>query len=345
MGTTFATVEHTAHLAAALINWGLSQKISMDQMIRKLSLAQSKDLYEEGCRLSAYDYSQLIDYLSLETGHSDLGFVIGSELNISTYGLLGHALISLETAGQAVEYCLKYAELTSSFTSLDAQYHENEIIILVSNNYELPSIDQFIQEELIVGAMSIMRSVVGELFFAKRIYLTFAKPAHSEALESFLRCPVTYNAAVCTIVVDQQMLSLPIKTGNPITASYLTKLCDELLDQLTEQDSAHDDDIITLVRKIIIQSPPHWPTINEVASTLNCSERTLRRRLIRAGTQYQSEMDHIRQKIVQKLMLDTKLNIEDIALYLGYSEASSFRKAFHRWFDCTPQAYRQQVAH
>ena len=36
--------------------------------------------------------------------------------------------------------------------------------------------------------------------------------------------------------------------------------------------------------------------------------------------------------------------IEEIAYALGFSEGSSFRRAFHRWASVTPARYRERIA-
>jgi AraC-like DNA-binding protein len=334
--------EISALLAHALINWGVSHGIAVDTMLKKLAIAKLDDLHQESCRLSMDDYGLLIGYLARETGRQDIGYQIGSALNISSYGLLGHAFMSLDTAEQAVDFGLKYYQLTSSFTTLDAQYHDAELVIDVSHNYDYPSMAQFIEEELVIGVVNIMRSVVGDQFLVNAVHYTFARPAHASTMETYLGCPVSYQSPRCRFIVDRQLLSLPIKTANPITAVYLTRLCQELAAQIdAAQDAGSSHDIISQVRKIIIQPPLRWPSIEQVADALYCSERTLRRKLIKAGSHYQHELDHIRQHLVKPLITDPSLNIEDIASQLGYSEAASFRKAFHRWFGCSPHSYRK----
>lgn len=79
--------------------------------------------------------------------------------------------------------------------------------------------------------------------------------------------------------------------------------------------------------------------IEQVASRLGMSTRTLHRRLKDVGLEYQGLLDTIRQRLATELLGNT-LSIKEVCYRLGFSEPSAFRRAFKRWTGQSPSAYR-----
>jgi AraC-like DNA-binding protein len=79
--------------------------------------------------------------------------------------------------------------------------------------------------------------------------------------------------------------------------------------------------------------------MDSVARQLVMSPRTLRRRLEAEGTSYRALVDEVRQALAEEMLATGALTVEDVAIRLGYAEASSFIYAFKRWKGTTPAAY------
>jgi AraC-like DNA-binding protein len=85
----------------------------------------------------------------------------------------------------------------------------------------------------------------------------------------------------------------------------------------------------------------HLPTIDSIASTLNTSSATLKRKLKAEGYSFREIKDEILHKKANELLTQTGHSIERIAEKLGYSDASNFSKAFKGWSGITPSEFRQ----
>ena len=83
-----------------------------------------------------------------------------------------------------------------------------------------------------------------------------------------------------------------------------------------------------------MESPP---TLEQLASQLHCTTRTLRRHLQRSGCGYQQLLDRLRFQRAKLLLNSEQLPIYAIAEQLGFSETASFRHAFQRWSGTTPK--------
>jgi len=86
-----------------------------------------------------------------------------------------------------------------------------------------------------------------------------------------------------------------------------------------------------------------YPSIEAVARLLGFSPRTFQRLLNEAGVSYSDLVDRCRCKAACESLEQTRKPIHDIAAVLGYSDPSSFARAFRRWTGQTPRAYRNRA--
>jgi AraC-like DNA-binding protein len=82
------------------------------------------------------------------------------------------------------------------------------------------------------------------------------------------------------------------------------------------------------------------PGINDVAKKMNCSGRTLQRRLAERNLSYQMLLDYVRKGRAIELLKQTSLPITQIATQTGFADDSTFHRAFRRWTGCSPGSYR-----
>ena len=68
--------------------------------------------------------------------------------------------------------------------------------------------------------------------------------------------------------------------------------------------------------------------------------RTLQRRLRDEGTSFAKVRDSMRREMAVKLLRKQDLAVYEVAFLLGYSEPSTFYRAFRRWTGIAPLQYR-----
>jgi AraC-like DNA-binding protein len=89
--------------------------------------------------------------------------------------------------------------------------------------------------------------------------------------------------------------------------------------------------------------PRGYPDIEQVALIMCVSPRSLQRWLNQEGVSYSDLVDHCRCNAACEFLEHTQQSVYDIAVALGYSDPSSFARAFRRWTGTTPRAYRIQL--
>jgi AraC-like DNA-binding protein len=81
--------------------------------------------------------------------------------------------------------------------------------------------------------------------------------------------------------------------------------------------------------------------IDDVARELAVSRRSLQRRLSEEGTTWLDVLNSARMRLAQHYLKTTKLNAAEVSFLLGFEDPNSFFRAFRRWTDATPEAWRE----
>jgi AraC-like DNA-binding protein len=141
------------------------------------------------------------------------------------------------------------------------------------------------------------------------------------------------------IVLSNSLLDTYLTSAHALFLSVFERYAREELARM-----APEEDFIELVRVEIARglARGHF-TLGDVADALETSPRTLERRLGERGTQYQALVESVRRDLAARL-LSEKRSIGEVIALLGYSERSSFHRAFVRWFGKTPAAFRRSQA-
>lgn len=85
-------------------------------------------------------------------------------------------------------------------------------------------------------------------------------------------------------------------------------------------------------------------TIEAVATALGLSVRTVQRRLESEGTTFGALLDETRREAALEYLRDPQIAIKEAAYRVGFSEPSTFYRAFRRWTGATPADYRRSLS-
>ena len=144
---------------------------------------------------------------------------------------------------------------------------------------------------------------------------------------------------------ETNALSFPTsweRTGNPVGELDLFQLAKSRCEQ--DIAVARSMDSYGLMRMQVskfIAATGRPPKVKELARQQACSQRTIMRRLRAAGTNFQDLVDSIQMRRASEMLGASGTSVEAAAERLGYSDASSFRRSFHRWFGVNPGEWRR----
>lgn len=113
---------------------------------------------------------------------------------------------------------------------------------------------------------------------------------------------------------------------------------------LKEQLSELDESIPVSQRVkslLLTMLPSGHSSIEEAASKLAMSPRTLQRHLAKESANFQTILNGTRQELAQHYLRKSTISTNEISYLLGYQDSNSFLRAFKEWTGMTPGEYRQ----
>jgi AraC-like DNA-binding protein len=283
-------------------------------------------------------YMALWEVVGREVSPS-IGLQIGVQAKSSDWGAYGHAARSAPSMQLALR-CLSHfyavlAQGTRAEVSVD-----NSFVTLIYQVID-PIITDCRQdtEYTLSAALAILRELT-KCSSLKPVRVEFEHDRLSEisVYQDVFLCPVVFNQPDNRIVFTHCLLDMPILTAD-------TRLFQALEPFLQRQKSARTES------ELLSRMGAHIATglgsggvnIEFVASSMSMGVRTLQRRLSEQGLDFSQIVEDVRRSLAEEYVARSDYSFTNIALLLGYSEASSFSRAFRRWTQLTPLKYRQRA--
>jgi len=140
------------------------------------------------------------------------------------------------------------------------------------------------------------------------------------------------------LTFDARWLQLPIVQNKQTLREFLQQAPANLLVKYRDKTSVTER-IRRLLRSHL---RGEMPSLDEVSRVLGLTPQTLRRRMQEEGQGFQSLKDHLRRDAAIEYLARPDMTLLDIADQLGFSEASTFHRAFKKWTGVAPGEYRQR---
>ena len=159
---------------------------------------------------------------------------------------------------------------------------------------------------------------------------------HSSDGARLFQAAVRYDSPWVGYRFDARWLDLPVVQTPHTLQEFLRQAPAGLLVRYRDQTSLSER-IRRLLRR---QLAGDMPSLEAVSAALALTPQTLRRRLSEEGQGFQTLKDELRRDAAIEFLGQPELTLADIAARLGFSEASTFHRAFKTWTGLTPSEYR-----
>jgi len=297
-----------------------------------------EDLSNPACRVSYRQGSLMIRRaLQMAPGRA-LGLRIGERETIASIGLLGYAMMTCRTLGDACELGMSLQKFAGSMLRFDMRLADGLAIVEAANRFPDPAIYVFLVEEAFASFLQIARGLVGMAFRPARIDLAYPAPSYADEYRRVFDCPVRFDQAGNAFVADVEWVARPLLTYDPLSHRQALEFL-----QIGTSREQEKNDLFESVERAVRQNMRDLPTLPDVAQRLHLSERTLRRRLADNGVSFQALLDNARKDRAIELLANTAQSIEQIAEAVGFCDAHNFRRAFKRWTGSSPSELRESM--
>lgn len=194
------------------------------------------------------------------------------------------------------------------------------------------------QDAWLATLLRFSRFIYRPNFDPLRVNLRRPRPEINVArFTDWFRAPVEYGSDKNTLVFKASDMTVRLPAANAELARQNDQVVLALLKRIDRND------IIAQVRASFIALLPSGDCSKQnVAKELNVSERTLQNRLLARGTTYSELLSQTRRELAEQYMNQNLHSISEVAFLLGFSEISSFSRAFRAWTGESPSSYREK---
>jgi AraC-like DNA-binding protein len=150
---------------------------------------------------------------------------------------------------------------------------------------------------------------------------------------------VLYGRPEYRLWFESRWLALPQVQNEASLREFLRAAPTNLLVRYRDRTRATD----RLRRLLHSRLHDELPSMQQVAKDLAMTPQTLSRRLREEGHSFQALKDDVRRDAAIALLQRPDLTLLDVASRVGFSEASTFHRAFKKWTGVAPGEYRQRA--
>lgn len=292
-------------------------------------------LLAENDWLTVEEWRELLTTSVQMSVNPNIGIAIGSSVLVQHAGVLGYLMLNSHTLAEALDtyilcekhfYDVNFVEINRTETEWrlswpDLTGNDNAVFVQVS----LSALVTFLRQRF-PGSCDL-----------KQITFSGNKPENEEVYKDFFHCDVIFNSTHPGITFDSQSIH---KQVHGLLPSDYQRMRNHQLQAFDQVIKINDPFLQRFQHVILSLMPEGKARLPIIANRMNCSTRTLQRKLERYNLSYQLLIDCVRENLAYKYLQGTSLSLAEISLLLGFSDQSAFTRAFKVWTDTTPAKAR-----
>lgn len=287
-------------------------------------------------RLTGLQAGALLHVARELTHEPGLGYEIGLSSNLTSHGMVGFGLLSCANVAQAIALGERYLPLRLPMIAMALTSDGATAAIEVTETVPTGAVQQCLLDLFLVGLSRMAPALTNHRSRPEDVELWFDQEEPDYYARYADRLPPSrFGMGTNQIRFPASDLSLGPATANAVTVSIVEARCRRELEQI-----GFHQDLVVQVRAALRQQLGRPSDLETIAAQLMMSGRTLRRRLAEEGTSFRRQVESVRRQEAIRLLENTGLSVAQIAERVGYTDVSSFSRAFVKWTSTTPGAYR-----
>lgn len=287
-------------------------------------------------RLPASTVLSLWTALRERTADPTLQLTAPTALPFGAYHVIDYLVAASSTVGEGIERFARFFRLIADRIALESGGNDEEhwLCLTMADGSPVPPV---YVDYVFAALVSRIRMRIRPNLEVRRLLLRQAVPPSTTSYTDLFGPQVLFGAGSDRLCFSPQEWNAPMSTAD----AALARLLEDHAHILARHDRAATAGFGTEVRKAIATVLPAGGSAADVADALHLSVRTLQRKLVAVGTSFSELSDEVRSDLALEYLNDPAVSIAEVAFLLGFSEQSSFNRAFRRWTGETPGRWRR----
>lgn len=303
-------------------------------LVRGLSLPL-RPLDQPDLPIPVADVATLLDLAADALADEAFGLRLGIRQSLGLFGPMAPLLASAETVGALLNDLAAYFPLHTQGTIVGLAREGQDVLL----NYELSAGTGKYQRQVIELGFGV---VIGELrrhapeWKPSAVYLRHGPPTDRTWHRRILGANVSYNSDRNAVLCDAELLRQPTLGADravhePLATRYGTA-----------QRKTPGIDVVRTEMLVQTMLPFVQLDLNQVATMLGFSRRTLQRRLAAQETSFAQILENARASLALSYLCESDLKVAEIAEILQFSETSAMTRFVKRRYGSSPREIRSQ---
>lgn len=329
----------SASLAASLLNFAVEAGADRETLLEGCGLREAELVNPDG-RIAISNYGRLIGTAIALTSDGALVMRHAAATTIDALSVVGLVVDHTESLEEWVDQLNRYSRLIADVEVGEAEDRYR----LVDEDGELWLVDHLPEpnaapaaiEDTFTRIIASFRNFAPQRTFALEAEVTYPRPDHADAYAEIWQVPVRFAARRNAIRICDEWRGARLSPVNAYARDLFRRHADALLAELATKSTVR----ARLERWMMVHIQSSEVSIDRAARQLGMSRQTLYRRLKDEGLTFVEVHDGLRDRIACELLGAPETSVGEVAHLLGFSEPSSFVRAFRRWTGISPGKFR-----
>lgn len=295
-------------------------------------------------RLAGWDTHRLWTAALALTGDPLLGMHLTEHYRSGALNILGYVLLNCRDGEDVLDRLRRFASLLNDGLTVTLDHTPDRVSVRIDpiaglDNFMLTDGRQ-VTETMLAGVVLTLRRLIDRPFIPLSVSFRHAPGGDVAEYHRIFGTLVRFGDADDCVSLRLDELRAPVRSADPTLLPVLEAHAQERLNAL-ERDGAVSRRVLHEVARRLNGAAPE---IADVASALAMSPRALQRALKEEGSTFQIILDEARRAVAERELRAPGATAAEVALLLGYSEASAFTRGFRRWTGMTPSSWAARAA-
>ena len=291
-------------------------------------------LNAEQARIPSGQYRLLTEQLAVELQDENCG-MLAQRSKIGTFAMMCHACITCPTLGDFLQRSADFTALVNDCLTLELQRSGDAASYSITAKPGSTDEDEIIIMVLLAITHRLANWAVGQTITLDSVGITRQRPDYAHEYNFLFMAPIKFENSRNSLRFAARYLDAPVVQSEQELNRFLSGPAMYLMTSPGD-DKSLVSKIRTMIKGDVAGS---FPEFSVIASQLNLTTATLRRKLRAEGSSYQQLKDDIRRDTAIHQLGRGQLSMDQVAESVGFSEPTSFFRAFKRWTGVTPRAY------
>lgn len=294
------------------------------------------NLMEPDRRIPIKNVIQLAQNVREITGVPSIGLKLGTDDDVIYPSGIGWSIMSnSRTLGEGIRQFCRFTAIISEFLKVETKEERDRVSIIF--RIDPPEFYTSFSMEIILSRfLKTLQAILNTRTKPSRAGFQHAKPEYVAAYHEWFGNDIMFDQPECSVQFPLNIMNHEISNRDAYLETFLTRHAEKLLGELDQSGSTQHK----VKRVIIKQLYSGQVDVELVSESLRMSRTTLFRKLKEEGWTFKELLRSTRHELAKDYLQQKDLSISEIGFLLGFSDPSSFNRAFRHWEGVSPQQHR-----